>query len=389
MEAMPTINQSQRPSKGSVIAIQLWLALFGIGLSLLFCKSVFFNIVFNHLIHFQWNFFSYLLIGTGAVGLTSFFPKPFNLWDKLQDWCRQHKLSATLIVLGVMMLNPTFTTLMVITSYMLESKFGHLLTLGSNAISSIGSHVIAFFAFIGGLKNPNEFVKGIWQNLGKVLAVTTGFASAIYFYTLSRWALDPILMNVSIAVASALDGLGNAIGAWFSGGFVANFVLDILATSLLYTNSVLLPLSIVMVGGISAGFVYDHRFEIAQAIDRRLDPCKAFIAGGYQMISNWLSYPFRQSHVAQSSQTQAGANKTKPQANQPPCEPKATNRPVNKENVGSSTEVDSQTEETIHSKSNTIIYLAKYHQQPQGKELGSNNSSHSNDNGASATPKCG
>lgn len=263
---------AQQPSR-SLSSIQLWLALFGLGVSILSFKSIAFNIVVNHLLYFNWTYLSCLLISTGFIGLTSFLPKPFNLWDRMQDLARAHKLSTSLIMLGVVMVNPTFTMLMLVTSIVLETHFSPLLTLLSRAASGAWSNSIEFLEFMGGLKSPFEFVKGIWANLGKVVSVTAGILSSAYFYTLMRHFIDPIAHNALYGAAFGLDKVGDFINFTFSGGVVANYILDAMATSIVYSMTVLVPLSAAFIGGAIAAKLWEKRFDMANAIDKPINAC--------------------------------------------------------------------------------------------------------------------
>lgn len=255
----------------SLGSIQLWIALFALGVGILGLKSVVFNLVYNHLIFFNWGNLGALMVGVGIVGLSSNLPDQFNLWLKIKKWSKDHKLFASLLVLGPLMLNPTFTVLMAMTGYLIEQHFSRQLQQLSDLIKGSYHISINFLKFLGGLRNPAEFVKSLKENIGKVISTVMGIASASAFYSFFGWAIRPLIFTGLEASAGIMQTLGTILNHGFSGGFIPMFVLNTFANTIVYTMAVLVPLSIVFIGGASAAWLWDNRQSIAKAIDTKFD----------------------------------------------------------------------------------------------------------------------
>ncbi|MCS5707286.1 hypothetical protein CC99x_000050 [Candidatus Berkiella cookevillensis] len=263
--------RSKTAPKHSLGSIQLWIALFALGTSILGLKSVIFNLVYNHLIFFQWGNLGLLMVSMGLVGLSSFLPDQFNLWLKIKKWSKDHKLFTSLFVIGLLMLNPTFTVLMSMTGYLIEKHFSNQLQRLSDLIQGTYFAMIGFLEFLGGLRNPVEFIKGVKENIAKVIATTLGIGSALAFYASLGWAIRPILFAGLEISANAMQTLGSILNYSFSGGFIPMFVLNAFANTIVYTMAVLVPLSIVFIGGAGAAWLWDNRLSIADAIDKKFD----------------------------------------------------------------------------------------------------------------------
>lgn len=257
--------------KHSLGSVQLWIALFALGISILGLKSIVFNLVYNHLIFFQWGNLGLLMVSVGLVGLSSFLPNQFNLWLKIKKWSREHKLFTSLLVIGLLMLNPTFTALMSMTGYFFEKHFSNHLQRLSDLIRGTYSAVIGFLEFLGGLRNLTEFIAGVKENIAKVIATSLGIGSALAFYASCGWAIRPIVFAGLEISANAMQTLGSILNYSFSGGFIPMFILNTLANAIIYTMAVLVPLSIVFMGGAGAAWVWDNRVSIASAIDKKFD----------------------------------------------------------------------------------------------------------------------
>lgn len=263
--------RSNTALKHSLGSIQLWIALFALGTSILGLKSIVFNLVYNHLIFFQWGNLGLLMVSMGLVGLSSFLPDQFNLWLKIKKWSREHKLFTSLFVIGLLMLNPPFTVLMSMTGYFIEKYFSNQLQRFSDLIQGTYSATIGFLEFLGGLRNPAEFITGVKENIAKVIATTLGIGSALAFYASCGWAIRPILFAGLEISANAMQTLGSILNYSFSGGFIPMFLLNTLANTIVYTMAVMVPLSIVFIGGAGAAWLWDNRVSIAAAIDKKFD----------------------------------------------------------------------------------------------------------------------